>query len=460
MLGRPPAIRQLGLATTTVLVAVVAVFQVTRSTGAAWCVGLLGAVLSILFASIAVRTMRQFGRFTAAVEQRSIQGFEPGSTPENLGPFDESFRRIAASIELRIHELKAQRGSLHERSRLLETVLSTIVEGVVAIDDSERVLFANESAKPLLDSEKRDIMGRSMLEVTRSASVHSLVRETLAGETQSHGDLQSPVELEIGRGGILVQVIARRLPGEPCPGVVLIFHDISELRRLEKMRSEFVSNVSHELKTPLTSISAYADTLLEGAIDDTAHNRRFVERINEQADRLYELILDLLRLSSLESQPTAIEARPIAVESCVARCLQDHAALADAKSLELVAQLSPADVQVLATEEGLRAILDNLVTNAIKFTSRGNVKVSWDIVKGQVCIAVKDTGFGIARENQSRVFERFFRSDTARTRDAGGTGLGLSIVKHTAQAFGGRVELASELGVGSEFRVFLPRGNS
>ena len=186
MLGRPLAIRQLVLATTAVLVAVAAVFQVTRSTGAAWCVALLGAVLSMLFASIVVRTMRQFSRFTAAVEQRGIEGFEPGSTPEDLGPFDDSFRRMVESIEQRIQKLKTQRGSLHERSRLLETVLSTMVEGVVAIDDSERVLFANESAKPLLDVENRDVVGRSMLEVTRSASVHSLVRETRGGFAGKH----------------------------------------------------------------------------------------------------------------------------------------------------------------------------------------------------------------------------------------------------------------------------------
>lgn len=421
---------------------------------ATWLVAVAGGALFVFALALIVRTSRQIERVIAALD-RAVGGQDEGrSTLNNLGQLDTAFAKALRAFECRISTLKAERADLLERSQFLQTVLSTMVEGVVAVDDSERMLFANESAGPLLDVDVDDLVGRSMLEVTRNAKVHALVRSALGG------DELASVELEVGRSGVVVQVAVRRLPGDPCPGVVLIFHDISELRRLEKMRSEFVSNVSHELKTPLTSISAYADTLLEGAIDKPEHNRRFVERINEQADRLYELILDLLRLSSLESHATAVEAAPINVADCVQRCLEDHAVLAEGQSLELLVEPPPVAVQVMATKEGLRLILDNLLTNAIKFTPQGSVTVRWEPTNGHVRIIVKDTGLGIAMENQARVFERFFRSDSARTRDAGGTGLGLSIVKHTAQAFGGQVELESELGVGSQFAVLLPRANS
>lgn len=422
-----------------------------------WAGGLIAAGLMILLASWLVRLTRLQRRLRRAIEH--VCSAEPPGTSEstdatNLGRLAESFQQMTRSIELRIKGLETERRGIEDRSRLLETVFSAMVEGVIAVDQSERILFANESALPLLDVKGDSLVGRLMLEVTRNKSVHDVVRESLAGSDEV------PIELEIGRRAKQVRIVARRLPGEPCPGVVLIFHDVTELRRLEAIRSEFVSNVSHELKTPLSTISAFAETLLDGALDDPAHNRRFVERIDEQSRRLHELIVDLLRLAHIEAREAAIETEPVCVSAAIERCIEDHRALIDPQHLQLKCDTPPDDTNVLASEDGLRTILNNLVANAIKFTSKGSIRLSWRVDHGQVRISVADSGIGIAEKNQSRVFERFFRADSARSRDAGGTGLGLSIVKHMAQSFNGHVELTSELGVGSRFTVVLPHADS
>jgi two-component system phosphate regulon sensor histidine kinase PhoR len=227
------------------------------------------------------------------------------------------------------------------------------------------------------------------------------------------------------------------------------------------MRREFVSNVSHELKTPLTSIQAYAETLLSGGLEDEANSRTFVERIQEQAERLQMLILDLLRLARIEADDVAFEIRSVDVGEVVAECIEDRRDLARTKGLSLVMKPPSGPVFATAEAEGLNTILSNLIDNALNYTpAGGHVSVDWGVVNGEVRIAVSDSGVGIPREHQPRVFERFYRVDRARSRALGGTGLGLSIVKHLVQAFGGRVELDSEQGRGSCFAVWLPAGES
>ena len=234
-----------------------------------------------------------------------------------------------------------------------------------------------------------------------------------------------------------------------------MLHDVTDLRRLERMRRDFVSNVSHELKTPLTAIQAYADTLSDGAVDDPGHNRVFLGRIIEQSQRLETLIQDLLRLARIESQQ-AVELTPISLADAVADCIRDLEPVAQAKQLPLEVN-SEAGVIVLAEAGDLRQLIENLLDNAIKYTPAGgrvNVLVRredrWGILE------VADTGIGIAREDQQRIFERFYRVDRARARSVGGTGLGLSIVKHVVQQFRGDIAVSSELGKGTRFIVRIP----
>ena len=250
------------------------------------------------------------------------------------------------------------------------------------------------------------------------------------------------------------------LPGVPSPGVVLVFHDVTDLRRLERMRQDFVANASHELKTPLASIKAYTETLLDWALRDDSVNVRFLEHIDEQAERLNQLILDLLSLARLESGQEIFDHQPLDIVSVIEASVEAHRGRAGAKNLLLAFDPDgdDEDMIIVADEEAIRQIADNLIDNAIKYTpENGSVHVRCSIRDDAVALEVVDTGIGIPREDLPRIFERFYRVDKARSRELGGTGLGLSIVKHLVQSIGGWVDVASRLGSGTRFTVRFPR---
>lgn len=370
---------------------------------------------------------------------------------DEIGLLAAAFNSMSRELGQRIEQLRAERRENEEHSELMETVLGSMIEGVVVIDARQRILYANSAAGLLLDLPATQATGRSLFEAARHPRVQKIVGEVLRGETPEQ------IEYEVPRTSAVVAMIASPLPGKPPPGAVLVLHNVTELRRLENLRREFVSNVSHELKTPLTTIQAYAETLLDGAINDANVNRQFLERIDEQAERLHKLILDLLDLARIESAEEAVELLPVSVNETVKTCLAEHLAVAQAKNVTLQSEPLAADVQVWADDEGLLTVLNNLVDNAVNYTpSGGRVSVRWSVEGRRVVIEVADTGIGIPKQHQARVFERFFRVDKARSRELGGTGLGLSIVKHWVQVFGGTVEVASELGRGSTFSFRVP----
>jgi two-component system phosphate regulon sensor histidine kinase PhoR len=223
------------------------------------------------------------------------------------------------------------------------------------------------------------------------------------------------------------------------------------------LRQDFVANVSHELKTPLSSIKAYAETLSAGAIEDKEHRLAFVKQIELQAERLHQLILDLLSLARIESGKQTFDIEPMSLAKVVQESLAYYRESAAAKDIVFDIEPDDATVQVRADEEGVYQILNNLVDNAIKYTpDQGRVTVRWLVEDSMAVVQVQDTGIGISPEDLPRVFERFFRVDKARSRELGGTGLGLSIVKHLTHSFGGTVGVESRPGVGSTFTVKLP----
>jgi two-component system phosphate regulon sensor histidine kinase PhoR len=261
-----------------------------------------------------------------------------------------------------------------------------------------------------------------------------------------------------GRSAKNLLVHGTGLAGSPTQGAVLVFHDTSDLRRLERLRQEFVANVSHELKTPLSVIKACVETLVGGAVDDPQHRRPFLDQIANQADRLHLLILDLLSLARIEAGTEAFSFEEVAIDEAVHACLDRHRALAEGKNQRLEAFPPAEKISAWADEEALAQILDNLVDNAIKYTpAGGSVCVSWNKDNDHVCLQVKDTGIGIPEPDLQRIFERFYRVDKARSRELGGTGLGLSIVKHLAQAMQGTVRAESQVGKGTTFSLSLPR---
>jgi two-component system, OmpR family, phosphate regulon sensor histidine kinase PhoR len=364
---------------------------------------------------------------------------------DELGQLARTFNRMSQDLHARMTQLS-------ETSTRQSTVLGGMVEGVIAVDERERIVLANKAAGRLFDFRPAAVEGRPLLEVLRNHAVHQAVNVALI--TRRPGRLETKYE---ATGKLIADVHVTPLPGDPCPGVVLVMHDTTELRRLESVRREFVANVSHELKTPLSSIKAYAETLRNGALADPEAGQKFLQRIEEQADRLHRLILDMLMIARIESDQRAFEIVSVDVAEVAAACLDDHRPAADAKNINLLVEPDQPPCSVRADREALREILDNLVDNAVKYTpDGGRVSVRWSMDAGLCRIAVHDTGIGIGPEHRKRVFERFYRVDKARSREMGGTGLGLSIVKHLAQSFGGKVSVQSEPGRGSTFTVELP----
>lgn len=380
---------------------------------------------------------------------RPIQGHYPGE----LGRLARSVNANAPLLEERIARLEADR---HQ----LRVVLGAMTEGVVAIDARRRMLFANDAAQGWFGLTAESV-GRRLDELVRVPSVIKVVEATL-GQT---GPYQAELTIAHGEGRArgserTIAVLGAPLPGAPPAGAVLVFHDVTETRRLERVRQDFVANASHELKTPLTSIKAYTETLLDWALHDEGVNVTFLRRIEEQADRLNRLVMDLLSLARLESGQEFYVHGPLRAAGLMRQAAEAHRDRAEAGGLrfETVIGEGAEAVVVNADEEALRQVLDNLIDNAIKYTPEGGrVRVALSRpYEDEVAIEVIDTGIGIPREDLPRVFERFYRVDKARSRELGGTGLGLSIVKHLVQSLGGLVTVESRVGSGSTFTVRLP----
>ncbi len=399
---------------------------------------------------------------TLADVRRGLEAIGSGQKARHIrttlpGPFDglvKTFNAAAADAESRNENLEQDR-------QQLRVVLEAMEEAVIAVDNRRRLLFANDSAARLFGLEE-PLARRLVPELIRGPQVQDAVEATLRlnGPSAYEGELTFPSRDPARGQSRSLSVRGTPLPGRPSPGVVLVFHDVTELRRLERMRQDFVANASHELKTPLASIKAYNETLLDWAIDDETVNRRFLERIDEQVERLHQLILDLLSLARIESGQEPFEHNPLSLVGVVESCVEAHRGRAEANGLSLDFEAGGLgeDAQVLADEEAIRQIVDNLVDNAIKYTPAGRAVavVCWGD-HNELCVEVADTGIGIPRDDLPRIFERFYRVDKARSRELGGTGLGLSIVKHLVVTLGGQIDVTSRLGSGTRFQVRLPR---
>ena len=354
-----------------------------------------------------------------------------------------------------------------DRDRLF-AALEGMSEGVLAVDQDERLSLVNRSAASLLRLPPGDLTGRRVWEVIRRSAVTKACEAVLGGEGRFE------TEFEVGQAALALR--ADPLPGVAgrgrAAGVVLQIRDVTELRRLESVRRDFVSNVSHELKTPIAAIGALAETLQDGPLDDGPPiAKRFLKDIEDHADRLHDLVVDIIRLARVESGREVFDVRRVPVGPAVADALRDLRAAAARSEVRLSAVPPPEEVHVHADSGALATVLDNLLTNALRHTPpQGRVTVEWfrndaddpDDASAAVArprmvqIRVVDTGEGIPPDHIDRVFQRFHRVDPARSREKGGTGLGLAIVKQTVAVFSGSVAVESELGRGATFTVTLP----
>jgi two-component system phosphate regulon sensor histidine kinase PhoR len=423
------------------------------------CLGSLGTLLAFPLAAWVARPLK---RDLAALAEahRAVARDQPARTLLLEG--DRALFRLGESFN-RMQQTQAERlARLEEDRRQVLAVLGAMVEGVIALDAGQRILFVNGRAGELLRFSPPAAEGRPLWEVVRSRPLLDLAERALLGppgktwREEIRGHLPA-------RHNLLVH--AAGLDGKPgadgrarLRGAVLVLHDISELRWLERVRQEFVANVSHELKTPLSVINACAETLLDGAVDDVAVRGQFLGQITRQCQRLHALIQDLLSLARIESGEEAFDITAVPLGPVVSACLERHRARAEARRQVLEAEPAPAaDPVARADGDALEQILDNLLDNAVKYTPEGGrIRVCWRAEGGQAVVEVTDTGIGIPEADQPRIFERFYRVDKARSRQLGGTGLGLSIVKHLAQAMQGSVRVASRPGEGSTFTLSLP----
>ena len=351
-------------------------------------------------------------------------------------------------------EVLAERVQQLEASdRHMRAILGGMVEGVIALDREGRILWLNGSAQRLLGIASGQATNQRFTELVRHPEM----------ETMIHGALSQrrPAMLELHQFAPHEQAI--RFHATPCEAeqggaaLVLVAHDVTEIRRLEGLRREFVANVSHELKTPLTSIQSLVETLLNGALEDPAHNRRFVTSISEDTTRLSRLIDDLLELSQIESKASPLTLEPVRIGLFLESLTPLFRPVLDERRVSLRVLVPPEAPPVLADPERLRQIFVNLLDNAVKFNRPdGQVLVRAHPEGGELRIEIEDSGIGIPEADLPRIFERFYRVDRARSRALGGTGLGLAIVKHLVELHRGTIEVRSRIGEGSTFTLSLP----
>jgi two-component system phosphate regulon sensor histidine kinase PhoR len=346
----------------------------------------------------------------------------------------------------------AERNERRDTNDLLQKLLDSTPDSVIVLGPGWRITASNQTAIAAFSRNGKELAGLRLSEIVRDLGLHDSFR--LALEEQEPSALRF-VSLSRDKRRYDVHIEPLEISGERL--AIGFFRDVTQLERLETARQEFLSNISHELRTPLTSIIAFVETLEDGAVDDRENNRRFLNVIRRNADRMKVLIDDILELSFIESGRVSIELANVDLATIIDEIFSALSSKAAEREVTLVNDVSTG-VVVPADSSRLEQMLTNLIDNAIKFNSLGGrVNVSYEMSDSGHMITVTDTGEGIIGEHLERIFERFYRTDRARSRDIGGTGLGLAIVKHLTRLHGGEVSVTSELTKGTCFRIELPR---
>jgi two-component system phosphate regulon sensor histidine kinase PhoR len=421
---------------------------------------LIGAMLSLGFARMFAARVERLKDFSQRIAEGNFLPLPREGPRDELSDLADSMNQTAARLDTEIRMLSGERN----RS---SAILRSMVEGVAVIDADERLVFYNRAFSEIFGVQVSTAEGRPLIEVVRNAEFVGLVRRALRSEEGLQSDISMGIVQMQSFSVTAAPVKALDTANAKDPsaaanhsGAVVVLHDITELRRLERVRQDFVANVSHEFKTPLTAIQGFAETLLSGALDDPTSNRRFLDIIRNHAIRLARLTDDLLKLARIEAGKLEVEFFSVGLMELIEGCAETTLMKASRKQITLEIEVPSGLPAVRGDASLLRDVLQNLLDNAIQYTPPGgHIRVTAEAKGREAVITVSDTGIGIPTSDQERIFERFYRVDAARSREAGGTGLGLSIAKHIIEAHGGRLWVDSVIGEGSKFYFSIPIAN-
>jgi two-component system phosphate regulon sensor histidine kinase PhoR len=411
-------------------------------------ISVLGLLTGFIISRRIGRPLRDISETVALFSSGHLERRLPTDKSHEIAVLSDALNSMAARLDERIRLISRQRNEQ-------EAVFHSMIEGVLAIDDRERLININDAAASMLGLHKSQAVGRFIQEVVRNTRLQKLISTALDGSES--------IEDEIGfQSNVprVVRVHASVLRGhDDAPlGVLIVLNDITRIRQLENIRRDFVANVSHELKTPITSIKGFVETLRGGALQSPDDAERFLAIIARQTDRLNSIIVDLLSLSKIEedAQRQKIELEDARLRDILASAVQACELKAKNRNVAMVVSCHEA-VRADVNPQLLEQALVNLIDNAIKYSDAGGkIEIGCHNSDNEIIIWVKDHGCGIEKRHLPRLFERFYRADKARSRELGGTGLGLAIVKHIGLAHGGRADVESTLGKGSTFRIYLP----
>ncbi len=445
----PPAV-QVGL-----MIAAMLVVGAGLSWGwSLWVIGLLGFILLTGTYVTIAKVWRQSVDTEKIIQTGLLELHQLAKPSEDMLSLPSSPASLELEFQQTVDHIKRRLGDLEEERTRISSIVQNLVEGVVAFDSQGHVLFTNASACRILGFDGQPLQGQSVLEVVRNQELAALVERSRGLELHERQfveiDLHAPARMIVEVYGLPFPLTNQK------NGSVMVLHDVTQLRRLEQVRAEFIDNVSHELRTPLAAIIGYLETLIDEPSLETPNNRKFVHVAHQHAERLTRLVDDLRSLSEIESGKVILRCEAIDLKHVVDEVTDMFQLQAQKKSLHLLSHIDE-EVRVWADRDRVVQILLNLVDNAIKYSfDGGSISLNVQRLDTSLILQVKDTGQGIPSTDLPRITERFYRVDRARSREEGGTGLGLSIVKHLVQLLNGNLRIHSEMGKGTSIDIELP----
>jgi two-component system, OmpR family, phosphate regulon sensor histidine kinase PhoR len=416
-------------------------------------------ILGVLCALFAVTTLFLWQKWAAPWPQiqqlvsQIARGERPSTFLINGGRDPQRVGLALETISAHQQELERQIAGRESGTR---AILGAMEDGVLVVDARSRITLMNSTFQKLFDL-RDPAVDVPLVEAVRHATLDQLIAETLETGEAMRSELSVTDSRTHSERHIEVSAVPIKRADDEMPGAVVLFHDITELKQVDQIRREFVANVSHELRTPLSILRGYIEVLLDEPETPREELARILSIMERHSKRLQRLVNDLLSLAQLESSGATLELSAVRVDELFNNLIRDWKEKLAAKNLKAIVDLTPEALTLHADGTRLEEVLYNLLDNAVKFSrENGEIYLRATRLGSDMVLSVSDNGLGIGKEHLSRIFERFYRADKARSRELGGTGLGLAIVKHIAQLHGGRVEAESELGRGTSIRVVLP----